>query len=60
MFFYTNDIFKAAGFSENTSTLISSLVGVENVIMTFVSVALIERMGRKGLIVVGFGIMIFA
>jgi len=59
IFFYTNDIFKAAGFSPETSTIISSLVGVQNVLMTFVSVALIERMGRTGLSVYGYGIMTF-
>ena len=53
----TNSIFQAAGFSGETSTIISALIGLENVIMTFVSVILIEKVGRTGLTVIGFGIM---
>jgi len=59
VFFYTNKIFSAAGFSEETSTMISALVGVENVIMTFVSMVLMDKMGRKSLQVYGYAIMTF-
>merc|ERR1711892_200194 len=59
VFFYTNDIFNAAGFSPETSTMIAALVGVENVIMTFVSMVLMDRMGRKALQVYGYAIMTF-
>ena len=59
VFFYTNKIFSAAGFSEETSTMISALVGVENVIMTFVSMILMDKMGRKSLQVYGYAIMTF-
>ena len=59
VFFYTNDIFNAAGFSAETSTMISALVGLENVFMTFVSMVLMDRMGRKSLQVYGYAIMTF-
>ena len=59
VFFYTNKIFAAAGFSNETSTMISALVGLENVIMTFVSMALVDKMDRKSLQVYGFIIIIF-
>jgi len=58
IFFYTNDIFKAAGFSTETSTMISALVGLENVCMTFVSLAVIEKFGRTGLHVGGNILMV--
>merc|ERR1712241_596665 len=58
VFFYTNKIFAAAGFSNETSTMISGLVGVENFIMTFVSMILMDKMGRKSLQVYGYGIMV--
>ncbi|CAG5105916.1 Oidioi.mRNA.OKI2018_I69.chr1.g2567.t1.cds [Oikopleura dioica] len=58
IFFYTNDIFKAAGFSVETSTMISALVGLENVGMTFVSLAVIEKFGRTGLHVGGNVLMV--
>lgn len=59
VFFYTNKIFKAAGFDQKTSTMISSLVGIENVLMTFVSMAVIEKLGRKSLQVYGYIIVTF-
>jgi len=59
VFFYTNKIFAAAGFSNETSTMISALVGLENVIMTFVSMALMDKMGRKSLQVYGYIIITF-
>ena len=39
--------------------MIAALVGVENVIMTFVSMVLMDRMGRKALQVYGYAIMTF-
>jgi len=59
VFFYTNKIFTAAGFDNETSTMISALVGLENVIMTFVSMALMDKMGRKSLQVYGYIIITF-
>ena len=59
VFFYTNDIFKAAGFMPSTQLKLTVLIGAENVAMTFVSMALMEKAGRKSLMLYGYGIMIF-
>ena len=59
VFFYTNKIFEAAGYAPGTQLKITVLIGAENVAMTFVSMALMEKMGRKSLMVWGYGIMIF-
>ena len=58
VFFYTNKIFAAAGYTEATQLKLSVLIGAENVAMTFVSMALMEKMGRKSLMVWGYGIMV--
>lgn len=59
VFFYTNNIFEAAGFSLETRLKISVLIGAENVAMTVVSMSLMEKLGRKKLMLYGYGIMIF-
>lgn len=59
VFFYTNIIFKSAGFDNDTATKISVAIGLLNVIMTLVSMSLMDKLGRKTLMVYGFGIMIF-
>lgn len=58
VFFYTNKIFESAGFTNETATKISVLIGALNVAMTFVSMSLMEKAGRKSLMVYGYGIMI--
>lgn len=60
VFFYANKIFELAGIPPgNPQDLAAIAVGAVNVIMTIVSVVLIERAGRKRLLVWGFGAMIF-
>lgn len=59
VFFYTNAIFEAAGFDLKTQLKISVLIGAENVAMTVVSMSLMEKLGRKKLMLYGYGIMIF-
>jgi len=58
VFFYTNKIFESAGFTNETSTKISVLIGALNVAMTFVSMSLMEKAGRRSLMVYGYGIMV--
>lgn len=60
VFFYSNTIFdKACIPPGNPQDLASVAVGTVNVIMTIISVAVIEWSGRKSLLVWGFGIMVF-
>ena len=51
--YYTADIFRMAG-ADNTSALKQSvIVGFTNLVMTIVAMALIDRVGRKALLLVG-------
>jgi len=60
VFFYTNTIFSKAGIPEgNPQDMASIAVGAVNVLMTIISVGVIEKVGRKKLVVWGFGTMIF-
>lgn len=60
VFFYSNMIFDKAGIPKgNPQDLASIGVGTVNVIMTIISVAIIEKTGRKKLLTWGFGMMVF-
>ena len=51
--YYTTDIFRMAG-ADNASALMPSvIVGLTNLVMTLVGMALIDRVGRKALLLVG-------
>lgn len=56
--FYAPKIFDLAGFRGNESFFQSNLIGITMVLMTFVSMALIDRLGRKPLLIAGSVIMI--
>jgi sugar porter (SP) family MFS transporter len=51
--YYTPRIFAMAGYNEADSLRQTVLVGVTNLIMTFVALALIDRVGRKALLMAG-------
>ncbi|XP_045472485.1 solute carrier family 2, facilitated glucose transporter member 1-like isoform X2 [Harmonia axyridis] len=57
---FSTDIFTTAGLSETNSTGATMGIGLVNVLMTLVSVVLIERAGRKTLLTAGFIGMIFS
>lgn len=56
--FYAPKIFELAGFVGKESFFQSNLIGITMVLMTFVSMALIDRLGRKPLLTIGSLIMI--
>ncbi|KAI4465829.1 facilitated glucose transporter protein 1 [Holotrichia oblita] len=56
--FYSTDIFKGAGLTLQAATYATLAIGGVNVLMTIISVILVERAGRKTLLLVGFGGMI--
>jgi len=59
VFFFSNTIFASAGLSAAASQYATLGVGVMNVLMTFVSMAIVEKAGRKTLLLTGFiGMMI--
>jgi sugar porter (SP) family MFS transporter len=51
--YYLNDIFRAAGFAQLSADLQSIAVGLANLLFTFVGMALIDRVGRRPLLLVG-------
>ena len=51
--YYQNSIFVAAGFSEMSGYTQALLVGVMNLVATFLGMALIDKLGRKTLLLIG-------
>jgi Na+/melibiose symporter-like transporter len=51
--YYTADIFRMAGADRASSLMQSVIIGVTNLVMTIVAMALIDRVGRKALLLVG-------
>ena len=50
--FYTSNIFKDAGYVGNTGEIISALaVGITQIVATFISVLLVDRLGRRVLLI---------
>lgn len=67
VFYYGATLWQAAGFTESVSLLNNVVTGAVNVSFTFVAIALIDRVGRKPLLLVGalgqafmLGVMAFA
>lgn len=55
--FFAPKIFRLAGFSGNGSFFQSNLIGITMVLMTIVSMFLIDRLGRKPLLLIGVSLM---
>ena len=53
VFYYSNLIWSAVGFDESKAFTTSTIISAVNVIFTFVAIALIDRVGRKLLLLVG-------
>jgi sugar porter (SP) family MFS transporter len=51
--YYINDIFAAAGFSKTSSDLQSVMIGATNFLFTIPALYLIDRAGRKTLLLIG-------
>jgi len=51
--YYLNDIFARAGFSKVSGDLQAVLIGFTNLIFTIIAMAIIDRVGRKTLLLVG-------
>lgn len=51
--YYLNDIFRAAGFDKVSSDLQSVAIGFTNLVFTMIAMSLIDRLGRKKLLLVG-------
>ncbi|MGB6264214.1 MAG: sugar porter family MFS transporter [Candidatus Acidiferrales bacterium] len=51
--YYANDIFAAAGFSKMSGDLQAVAIGAMNLAATFLGMALIDKLGRKALLLIG-------
>jgi len=51
--YYLNDIFAKAGFSKVSSDLQSVAIGATNLLFTIIAMTLIDRIGRKTLLLIG-------
>jgi len=53
VFYYGSELWQAAGFDESQSLFINVLAGTTNIISTFIAIALVDKIGRKPLLLVG-------
>ncbi len=60
IFYYAPTIFEQAGGSTDASFLQAIVVGLTNLIFTFVAIFLIDRLGRKPLLIIGTSAMAIA
>ncbi|EOM74831.1 MFS transporter [Rhodococcus rhodnii] len=53
IFYYSSTLWQAVGFGEDRSLFISVVSALVNIVGTFVAIAMIDRVGRKPLLLVG-------
>ncbi|ALG86642.1 sugar porter family MFS transporter [Gordonia phthalatica] len=53
IFYYSTTLWQSVGFSESASFVTSVITAVINVLMTFVAIGFVDRVGRRALLLVG-------
>ncbi|MBU9765491.1 sugar porter family MFS transporter [Mycobacterium sp. TNTM28] len=53
IFYYSNVLWQAVGFDESSSFVITVITSVTNIITTLIAIALIDKVGRKPLLLIG-------
>ena len=53
IFYYSNTLWQAVGFDENSSFVITVLTSVTNILTTLIAISAVDRAGRKPLLVIG-------
>lgn len=57
IFYYSSVLWEAVGFSESDSLIITVLTSIVNVVTTLIAIVLVDRWGRKPLLLVGSAAM---
>ncbi|KTS10157.1 major facilitator transporter [Microbacterium testaceum] len=57
IFYYSTSLWRAVGFDESDSLLIGVITSVTNVLVTLIAIWLVDRVGRKPLLLVGSALM---
>ena len=53
IFYYSATLWHAAGFTPDDALAITVITSVTNIVVTFVAIALVDRLGRKPLLIIG-------
>jgi sugar porter (SP) family MFS transporter len=53
IFYYSATLWRAVGFTQDNALAITVITSVTNIIVTFVAIALVDRLGRRPLLIVG-------
>ncbi|MBO9555936.1 sugar porter family MFS transporter [Cellulomonas sp.] len=53
IFYYSNTLWQAVGFDESDSFMVSTITSITNVAVTFIAIALIDKVGRRPLLLIG-------
>jgi sugar porter (SP) family MFS transporter len=53
IFYYSTTLWNSVGFSESDSFMLTVITSIVNVLVTLVAIALIDRIGRRALLVIG-------
>ena len=53
IFYYSNVLWEAVGFKESSSLAITVITSVTNILTTLIAIALIDKIGRKPLLLIG-------
>ncbi|MDH6195106.1 SP family sugar:H+ symporter-like MFS transporter [Mycobacterium frederiksbergense] len=53
IFYYSNVLWQAVGFNESSSFIITVITSVTNIATTLIAIALIDKIGRKPLLLIG-------